>query len=149
MTTTDLPILVLNGPNLNLLGTRQPDLYGRDTLGDVVDLCAKTAVSLGRSVDARQSNHEGALIDWIHEARGTTSGVVINPGGYAHTSVALRDALAILEVPVAEVHITNIHAREEFRHRSLVSPVVGAVLCGLGTDGYRAAIEWLCRATGV
>lgn len=139
------PILVLNGPNLNLLGQRQPEVYGSGTLEDVVALCRDAAAGHGREIDARQSNHEGVLIDWIHEARGTASGVVINPGGYSHTSVALRDALATLEVPVVEVHVSNIHGREEFRDRSLVSPVVDGVVCGLGVEGYRAAVEWLCR----
>lgn len=147
--TTEHPILVLNGPNLNLLGQRQPEIYGSDSLDDAIDLCAKTAAEYGRSIDARQSNHEGQLIDWIHEARTTASGVVINPGGYAHTSVALRDALVILDVPVVEVHVTNIHAREEFRQRSLVSSVADGVVCGLGVEGYRAATEFLCRATAV
>ncbi|SEL65377.1 3-dehydroquinate dehydratase [Rhodococcus maanshanensis] len=139
------PILVLNGPNLNLLGQRQPEVYGPATLDDVVALCREAAAGYGREIDARQSNHEGVLIDWIHEAREGASGVVINPGGYSHTSVALRDALATLGVPVVEVHVSNIHGREVFRHRSLVSPVADGVICGLGVDGYRAAVDWICR----
>jgi 3-dehydroquinate dehydratase-2 len=139
------PILVLNGPNLNLLGQREPEVYGFATLDDVVTLCRVVAAEYGREIDARQSNHEGVLIDWVHEARESASGVVINPGGYAHTSVALRDALAAVVVPVVEVHLSNIHGREEFRHRSLVSSAVDGVVCGLGPEGYRAAVDWICR----
>jgi 3-dehydroquinate dehydratase-2 len=138
------PILVLNGPNLNLLGQREPEVYGFATLDDVETLCRVVAAEYGREIDARQSNHEGVLIDWIHEAREQASGVVINPGGYTHTSVALRDAIATLGVPVVEVHISNIYGREEFRHRSLVSSVVDGVVCGLGPEGYRVAgdLNW-------
>lgn len=136
-------LLVLNGPNLNMLGTRQPEVYGHATLADVVALCEKTAAAHGLTVKAEQSNHEGQLIDWIHQARGVASGIVINPGGLTHTSVALRDALVIPEVPIIEVHISNVHAREEFRHHSFVSPVANGVIAGLGIDGYRFAIERL------
>ncbi|MBF6524022.1 type II 3-dehydroquinate dehydratase [Nocardia farcinica] len=137
------PILVLNGPNLNMLGTRQPEVYGADTLDDVVALCERTAARFGRTITAFQSNHEGALIDRIHEARGATSAIVVNPGGLTHTSVALRDALVIPEVPIVEVHISNVHAREEFRHHSYISPIATAVIAGLGIQGYAAAIEFL------
>ncbi|MGV8874679.1 MAG: type II 3-dehydroquinate dehydratase [Rhodococcus sp. (in: high G+C Gram-positive bacteria)] len=136
-------VLVLNGPNLNMLGTRQPEVYGQATLADVVALCKKTAAAHGLTVKAEQSNHEGQLIDWIHQARGVASGIVINPGGLTHTSVALRDALVIPEVPIIEVHISNVHAREEFRHHSFVSPIASGVIAGLGIDGYRFAIERL------
>lgn len=136
-------LLVLNGPNLNMLGTRQPEVYGHATLADVVALCEKTAAAHGLTVKAEQSNHEGQLIDWIHQARGVASGIVINPGGLTHTSVALRDALVIPEVPIIEVHISNVHAREEFRHHSFVSPIANGVIAGLGIDGYRFAIERL------
>ncbi|WP_042574017.1 type II 3-dehydroquinate dehydratase [Rhodococcus sp. MEB064] len=139
-----LPILVLNGPNLNTLGTRQPEVYGHESIDDVVELCRATAERHGRTVRAEQSNHEGALIDWIHEARGTASGIVINPGGLTHTSVALRDALVIPEIPVVEVHISNIHAREEFRHHSFVSPVAVAVIAGCGIRGYGYAVDEIC-----
>lgn len=142
---TDGPIFVLNGPNLNLLGLREPDLYGHATLDDVEQLCRSTAEQAGREIDARQSNHEGVLIDWVHEARQSASGVVINPGGFTHTSVALRDALVTLDVPLVEVHISNIHAREEFRHHSYVSAVATGVIAGLGIGGYRAAIDYICR----
>ncbi|MFE3191307.1 type II 3-dehydroquinate dehydratase [Nocardia sp. NPDC059240] len=137
------PILVLNGPNLNMLGTRQPEVYGSDTLDDVVELCRKTAARFDREIVAFQSNHEGALIDRIHAARGMESAIVINPGGLTHTSVALRDALVIPEVPIVEVHISNVHAREEFRHHSFVSPIATAVIAGMGIQGYAAAIEFL------
>ncbi|MEV0356302.1 type II 3-dehydroquinate dehydratase [Nocardia sp. NPDC050697] len=139
------PILVLNGPNLNMLGTRQPEVYGSDTLDDVVALCRRTAERYGRAVTAFQSNSEGALIDRIHAARGVESGIVINPGGLTHTSVALRDALVIPELPIVEVHISNVHAREEFRHHSFVSPIATAVVAGMGVFGYAAAIEFLIR----
>ncbi|EME21020.1 type II 3-dehydroquinate dehydratase [Rhodococcus triatomae] len=139
------PIYVLNGPNLNLLGQRQPEVYGRETLDDVVALCNDVAGRFGRTIQAHQSNHEGVLIDWVHEARTEASGVVINPGGYTHTSVALRDALVTLEVPLVEVHISNVHAREEFRQHSYVSPVATGVIAGLGIAGYGLAVEYLCR----
>ncbi|KAA8890334.1 type II 3-dehydroquinate dehydratase [Nocardia colli] len=140
------PILVLNGPNLNMLGTRQPEVYGSATLDDVVELCRQTAQRYGREVAAFQSNSEGALIDRIHAARGVESGIVINPGGLTHTSVALRDALVIPELPIVEVHISNVHAREEFRHHSYISPIATAVVAGMGIQGYAAAIEFLVRS---
>ncbi|RMI33973.1 type II 3-dehydroquinate dehydratase [Nocardia stercoris] len=138
------PILVLNGPNLNMLGTRQPEVYGADTLADVLDLCRHTATRFDRTITDFQSNHEGALIDRIHAARGVESAIVINPGGLTHTSVALRDALVIPEVPIVEVHISNVHAREEFRHHSYISPIATAVIAGMGIQGYAAAVEFLC-----
>ncbi|MDJ0358825.1 type II 3-dehydroquinate dehydratase [Rhodococcus sp. H29-C3] len=140
-------ILVLNGPNLNMLGTRQPEVYGHDTLADVVALCVKTAAAHGRTIRAEQSNHEGQLIDWIHQARGTASGIVINPGGLTHTSVALRDALVIPEVPIIEVHISNVHAREDFRHHSFVSAIASGVIAGLGVAGYGFAVERIISLT--
>jgi 3-dehydroquinate dehydratase II len=139
------PILVLNGPNLNMLGTRQPEVYGSATLDDVIDLCKRTAATHGLAIEHFQSNSEGALIDRIHQARGQESAIVINPGGLTHTSVALRDALVIPEVPIVEVHISNVHAREEFRHHSFVSTIATAVIAGLGIQGYAAAIEFLAQ----
>ncbi|TXS47909.1 type II 3-dehydroquinate dehydratase [Streptomyces sp. OR43] len=141
-------VLVLNGPNLNLLGTREPALYGSDTLADVEKLCQETAAAHGLEADCRQSNHEGALVDAIHEARTGFDGIVINPGAYSHTSVAIRDALAAVERPVVEVHLTNIHRREEFRHHSYVSGVAAAVICGAGTDGYVFALMRLATLLG-
>jgi 3-dehydroquinate dehydratase II len=137
-------VYVLNGPNLNLLGTREPEIYGHATLADVEKLCRATAQRHGLTVDFRQSNHEGEIIDWIQEARKEkAAGLVINPAGYSHTSVAILDALATLEVPIIEVHISNIHAREQFRRRSYVSQVARAVLCGFGAEGYALAIAGL------
>lgn len=141
------PILVLNGPNLNMLGTRQPEVYGNETLDDIVTLCKRTAARHNRGIDTFQSNSEGELIDRIHRARGVESGIVINPGGLTHTSVALRDALVIPEVPIIEVHISNVHAREDFRHHSYVSPIAAGVITGLGSYGYVAAIEYLASIT--
>jgi 3-dehydroquinate dehydratase II len=137
-------VYVLNGPNLNLLGSREPEIYGRATLADVEKLCRATAKQHGLAVEFRQSNHEGEIIDWIQEARAKkVAGLVINPAGYGHTSVAILDALAALEVPIIEVHISNIHARESFRRRTYVSQVARAVLCGFGIHGYALAIDGL------
>lgn len=143
--STPLPLLVLNGPNLNLLGTREPETYGTQTLDDVRVLAEERAAQHGLTVDVRQSNHEGQLIDWIHEARTGHCGVLINPGAYSHTSVAIRDALAAVEVPIVEVHISNVHRREAFRHHSYVSAVADTVIVGAGVDGYALAVEWLAR----
>lgn len=143
-------VFVLNGPNLNLLGLREPAVYGSSTLADVEKLCREAAAALGVDVDIRQSNHEGDLIDWVQEAgRGTSDGsvlgVVLNPGAYTHTSIALRDAIAGTGVPVIEVHISNVHAREEFRHTSHVSPVARGIVVGFGVTGYVLALEGLVR----
>ena len=138
---TSPTVLVLNGPNLNLLGTREPAVYGRDTLADVEALCRTTAAGLGLSVDFRQSNSEGALVDAIQEARSSHAGIVINPAAYSHTSIALMDALSACDLPVVEVHLSNIHRREEFRHVSYVSKVVSGVIAGCGTQGYAFALE--------
>jgi 3-dehydroquinate dehydratase II len=134
-------ILLLDGPNLNLLGTREPGLYGSDTLADVVARATAVGVELGVAVESLQSNHEGVLIDAIHAARGVFGGIVINPGGLAHTSIVLRDALAGVGLPVGEVHVTNIHAREEFRHHSYVSSVATFVIAGAGGQGYELAVR--------
>ena len=139
-------LLVMNGPNLNLLGTREPGLYGADTLADVERIAGARAGELGYKADFFQSNWEGALIDRLHEARGSTDGVVLNPAALTHTSVALRDALLAAELPVVEVHISNVHKREEFRHRSYVSDIAEAVIAGAGIRGYVYGIECLDRA---
>ena len=136
-------ILVLNGPNLNLLGTRQPDVYGSTTLADVEAMCADKAQALGIDIEFRQSNHEGTLVDWIHEAKGRHHAILINAGAYTHTSIALHDAIASVELPVAEVHISNIHKREEFRHLSYISKVSLGMICGFGTYGYLMGIDAL------
>lgn len=133
-------ILVLNGPNLNLLGTREPEQYGRETLADLANSCADSARALGLDIEFRQTNHEGELIDWIHAARGRCAGIVINPGAWTHTSVAIRDALVASELPVIEVHLSNVHKREPFRHISFVSSIAVGVICGLGSHGYRMAL---------
>lgn len=138
-------ILVLNGPNLNLLGTREPGIYGSLTLQDIEDACRKAAASFSADADCRQSNLEGELVDWIQEARTGFAGIVINAGAYTHTSVALRDALSGVDVPAIEVHISNVYAREAFRHHSFLSPVVQGIIVGLGVDGYTSAIDILLR----
>ena len=135
-------VLLLHGPNLNLLGRREPGVYGTTTLADVDARCRDLGAELGLEVDARQSNHEGVLIDAVQEAMTDFAAVVINPGGFTHTSVALRDALATLPVPVVEVHISNVHAREDFRHHSFVSPVASAVIAGTGVLGYELALRY-------
>lgn len=139
------PILVLNGPNLNLLGKREPHIYGHETLADVEADCRRTGEALGLAVDFRQSNAEHVLIDWIHEARETMAGLVINPAGLSHTSVSLMDALSACGFPILEVHISNIHRREEFRHFSYVSRVAAGVICGFGTQGYTLALQRMAR----
>jgi 3-dehydroquinate dehydratase-2 len=143
------PILVLNGPNLNLLGQRQPEVYGSETLADVEALCATTAKATGLSVTCHQSNREYELIDWIHDARATASAIVINPGAFTHTSIAILDALNAFEGPVIEVHISNIHKRESFRHHSYVSSRADAVIAGAGVQGYAFAIERAARLAKV
>lgn len=138
-------ILILNGPNLNLLGTREPQVYGHTTLADVETLMAKLASERGVDAECFQSNHEGALIDRIHAARTQGVGyIMINPGGLTHTSVALRDALAGVAIPFIEVHISNVHKREGFRHHSYLSGIAEAVLCGFGTSGYSMALNYIC-----
>ena len=134
-------VLVLNGPNLNLLGTREPAIYGAETLDDVAALCRTAGKRLNLSIDFRQSNAEHQLIDWLHAARTDIDGVVINPAAYTHTSVAIADALTAIEKPVIEVHISNVHRREAFRHHSYVSAVAEAIIVGCGTQGYVLALE--------
>ena len=139
-------ILVLNGPNLNLLGTREPDVYGRTTLRELEAQCETWAASVGTKAQCRQSNYEGQLIDWLHGAAGEgAKGVVINPGGLTHTSVALRDAVSGIATPVVEVHISNVHAREPFRHHSYLSAVCAGTIAGLGLYSYEAAIRFLAH----
>lgn len=136
-------MLLVNGPNLNLLGVREPAVYGSDTLDDVVALATDTAREFGLELRAVQSNHEGVLIDAIHEARTECAAIIINPGAFTHTSIALRDALSAVALPVAEVHLSNVHAREEFRHHSYISPIAEFVIAGAGVQGYEFAVRRL------
>ncbi|UFH51238.1 type II 3-dehydroquinate dehydratase [Pseudomonas sp. KNUC1026] len=138
-------LLVLNGPNLNMLGLREPATYGSETLADVEAMCVAAAKAHGLEAECRQTNHEGQMIDWIHAARGTVDGIVINPGAWTHTSVAIHDAFAAAEVPVLEVHISNVHKRESFRHHSYVSLIAVGVIAGFGTHGYTLAIDHFAK----
>ena len=138
-------ILILNGPNLNMLGVREPSIYGKDSLQDLMTAAARRATELGILTDVRQSNHEGDLVTWIQQARGTQDGIIINPAGYTNTSIAILDALLLSELPVIEVHLSNIHRREEFRHMSYISKAATGVICGLGGHGYVLAVEALAR----
>ncbi|MEK0081590.1 type II 3-dehydroquinate dehydratase [Benzoatithermus flavus] len=138
-------VFVLNGPNLNLLGKREPHIYGAETLADIEVACRRHAAGLGLALDFRQSNHEGVLIDWIHEAREKAGGIVVNPGAYTHTSIAIHDALKAFSGPIVEVHLSNIHQREPFRHTSYVSLVAKGVIAGLGSHGYVLALEAMAR----
>lgn len=140
-------IIVINGPNLNMLGKREPGIYGGKTLKDIENDCLQAGADLGFAVEFRQSNHEGVLVDWLHEAGERAGGVVINPGAYSHTSIALHDAIRAISTPVVEVHISNIHAREEFRHKSMVSPAAKGMVCGFGPYGYIMALHALKNIT--
>lgn len=143
-------IFVLNGPNLNLLGTREPETYGTATLADVERLCQEAASGFGLTADCRQSNREGELVEFIHEAgKSGAAGIVINGGAYSHTSIAIHDAIAGVQVPTVEVHISNVHAREEFRHHSFIARVAFASLTGFGIEGYRLAIAGLAAKIGI
>ncbi|MEP1768267.1 MAG: type II 3-dehydroquinate dehydratase [Sulfitobacter sp.] len=142
-------VLVINGPNLNLLGQRQPEVYGRTTLADIEASCAAHAAGLGLGLSCFQSNHEGAMIDAIHAAKATHDALVINAGAYTHTSIALMDAVASVELPMVEVHLSNIHAREEFRHTSYLSKVALGQICGFGSQGYLMALDALATKLGV
>lgn len=136
-------ILILNGPNLNLLGTRQPEVYGSTTLSDIKAMCRNKAAELSVELEFSQSNHEGELVDIIHQAREKHDGIILNAGAYTHTSVALMDAISSIELPVIELHLSNIHAREEFRHQSYIAKVALGVICGFGADGYLLALNAL------
>jgi 3-dehydroquinate dehydratase II len=138
-------ILVLNGPNLNLLGVREPETYGRDTLADIEEACLERAAELDLAVDFRQSNHEGQLVDWIQEAREAADGIVLNPGAYTHTSIAILDALRAADLPIIEVHLSNIHRRESYRRRSYVSEAAQGIICGFGGHGYLLALDAMAR----
>ena len=140
-----MKISVFNGPNLNLLGTREPGIYGADTLADVEAACRATAADLGVELDFMQSNHEGVLVDAFHAARGVSDGVVINAGAYTHTSIALRDAISATQLPTVELHLSNTHAREEFRHHSMIIPVCVGLVLGFGASGYPLAITALVQ----
>lgn len=147
--TASKTIYVLNGPNLNLLGTREPETYGSDTLGDVEALCRKAATACNLEAECRQSNREGELIDFIHEAGANgAAGIVINGGGYSHTSIAIHDALKAVNLPAVEVHVSNVYARESYRHHSFIAKATFASLTGFGIEGYRLAIEGLAAKIG-
>jgi 3-dehydroquinate dehydratase II len=138
-------ILILNGPNLNLLGVREPATYGRETLADIEEACLERASTLGLAIEFRQSNHEGQLVDWIQEGRETAEGIILNAGAYTHTSVAILDALTASELPVIEVHLSNVYRRETFRHHSYVSQAARGVIAGFGGFGYELALEAIAR----
>jgi 3-dehydroquinate dehydratase-2 len=135
------PVFILNGPNLNMLGTREPDIYGAETLADISAACTKRAGVLSLDVDVRQTNQEGELVEWVQDARTAACGIIINAAAYTHTSVALLDALKACDVPVIEVHLSNVYKRESFRHKSFVSPAAHGVICGFGGQGYLFALE--------
>ena len=143
-----MKVLVLNGPNLNLLGQREPEVYGSTTLADIESMLQDRARSLSAQVECRQSNHEGELVEWIQSARGTFDVVLLNAGAYTHTSVALRDAIAACSIPTIEVHLSNIYAREEFRHKSLIAPVCRGQISGFGAHSYALALEAACNLKG-
>jgi 3-dehydroquinate dehydratase-2 len=138
-------VFILNGPNLNLLGVRDPSIYGHDTLGDIEERCTARAASLGLEIDFRQTNHEGQIVDWIQEARESADGIILNAGALTHTSVAVLDALAAAELPLVEVHLSNIFRRDRFRHHSYVSLAANGVICGLGAHGYELALDAMAR----
>ena len=141
----DPSVLVLNGPNLNMLGVREPAIYCTETLDDIEALCLERAESLNIAIDFRQSNLEGELVSWIQQARGEHDGIILNAGAYTHTSIAIMDALSVAELPVIEVHLSNVFRREAFRHHSYVSPVAKGVICGFGAHGYLLALDALAR----
>jgi 3-dehydroquinate dehydratase II len=138
-------VLVLNGPNLNMLGVREPKIYGSDTLADIETACQKHAATLGLAVEFRQSNNEGELVGWVQDARADKDALIINAGAFTHTSVALLDALTIFEKPIVELHLSNVFAREAFRHRSYISPAASGIICGFGASGYSLALDAVNR----
>jgi 3-dehydroquinate dehydratase II len=138
-------VLILNGPNVNMLGTREPDVYGHTTLAQIEEACRKRAAALGLALEFRQSNHEGELVDWIQDARTKAAGIILNPGGLTHSSVSLLDAILGAGLPTIEVHLTNIHRREAFRHESYIAKGARAVICGFGPLGYELALEGLAK----
>lgn len=142
------PVLILNGPNLNMLGRREPSIYGAESLADIEAMCQREAGAHGVEVDFRQSNHEGQLVDWIQAVPGRHAGVIINAGAYSHTSVAVLDALRLLDEPLIEVHLSNIYRREAFRHRSYVSLAATGIICGLGARGYALAVRAMAELIG-
>ena len=139
------PIYILNGPNLNLLGLREPDIYGQETIADLEARCAVKAKSLGQQIVFRQTNTEGELINWVHEAQNKACGIIINGAAYTHTSVALHDALKAVNIPTVEVHLSNVYAREPFRHHSYISPVAHGVICGFGGQSYELALDGIAQ----
>ena len=141
-------ITILNGPNLNMLGQREPEIYGTTTLADIERLCHDTAQKQGISVDFKQTNHEGELVDWVQQSGSGAQGLILNAGAYTHTSVALHDALKTIRIPIIEVHLSNIYQREPFRHHSYVSPLAKGIICGLGAQGYALAIDALAPLLG-
>ncbi|MGH3751480.1 MAG: type II 3-dehydroquinate dehydratase [Pseudonocardiaceae bacterium] len=143
-----MKVLVLNGPNLGRLGTREPDVYGATSYRDLVALCQRAGAELGLEVDVRQTDHEGVMISWLHEAADTDTPVVLNAGAWTHYSIAVRDAAAQLPAPLVEVHISNVHAREPFRHHSHISAIASGVIVGLGVDGYPLALRWIAGRAG-
>lgn len=140
-----MKVLILNGPNLNMLGLREPEIYGDKTLDDIKGMCTEKAQELGHSIDFRQSNHEGELVEWIQQARSGFDGVIINAAAYTHTSVAIHDALKLLDIPIIEVHISDPKTREEFRHTSYIEPLAKKVVAGKGVEGYVLALEILAK----
>jgi 3-dehydroquinate dehydratase-2 len=143
-----MKVLVLNGPNLGRLGTREPDVYGATTHDDLMALCQRVGAELGLEVDVRQTDHEGVMMSWLHEAADTATPVVLNAGAWTHYSIAVRDAAAQLTAPLVEVHISNVHAREPFRHHSYISAIASGVIVGLGVDGYPLALRWIAGRAG-
>ncbi|HVE97107.1 MAG TPA: type II 3-dehydroquinate dehydratase [Pseudonocardiaceae bacterium] len=144
-----MKVLVLNGPNLGRLGTREPDVYGATSYGDLVALCQRAGAELGLEVDVRQTDHEGVMMSWLHEAADTGIPVVLNAGAWTHYSIAVRDAAAQLSAPLVEVHISNVHAREPFRHHSHISAIASGVIVGLGVDGYPLALRWIAGRASI